>query len=542
MLGVVIFGTYLAWLINKEPSTGIDDADIYLVYMRNLSEGHGFVFQPGGEQVEGFTSLLWTLIGAFGFMITDQIERFLLFLNVILIAVALWRLVLCINKLTGLTYVIAPGMVLLGSLVLVPGFFDWTVLSLMETGLWCALLIFTAINILDWDRVDRKGRLNHSFILLCSLLVLCRPESLLIVPVFMGIRLLQISQLKDKKVLLLKTILFPVLTMILLVIWRLSYFGFPFPNTYYAKVSSDLASNFSAGLEYLKLYFFEVNPLALLVYLACLIPLVKILIKPKQWRENYYLFSILALLNLFMPLYVGGDHFKLGRFMQGMFPILLAGTWLILVKNIQLQAWRQYGLAASLSALAMLMPERTMKASMDEQGHLKNEFFIAEKGRLNSQTLNNFFDQRETLPSQGVLMSGGTAYTYKGETIDLLGLNNVEMAHADKVKNKGVLKNHASFNQVVFFKQLPDLFWLDADFMSVSKFRYFEGLPADEFQSQVFQHVNRTEQFKELYQRVFIQKGTSDLGLVIYASRAFLESLEGTVYSVQILKDAPLDQ
>ena len=44
------------------PATGIDDANIFFVYARNVSAGDGFVFNPGRERVEGFTSLLWVLI------------------------------------------------------------------------------------------------------------------------------------------------------------------------------------------------------------------------------------------------------------------------------------------------------------------------------------------------------------------------------------------------------------------------------------------------------------------------------------------------
>ena len=39
-----------------------DDAFISFRYARNLSHGHGLVFNPGGERVEGYTNLLWVLI------------------------------------------------------------------------------------------------------------------------------------------------------------------------------------------------------------------------------------------------------------------------------------------------------------------------------------------------------------------------------------------------------------------------------------------------------------------------------------------------
>src|SRR4051794_35154349 len=39
----------------------VDDAYISFRYARNLADGFGLVFNPG-EQVEGFSNLLWTLL------------------------------------------------------------------------------------------------------------------------------------------------------------------------------------------------------------------------------------------------------------------------------------------------------------------------------------------------------------------------------------------------------------------------------------------------------------------------------------------------
>ena len=43
-----------------------DDSYISFRYARNLAEGHGLVFNPGFERVEGYTNLLWVLILAAG--------------------------------------------------------------------------------------------------------------------------------------------------------------------------------------------------------------------------------------------------------------------------------------------------------------------------------------------------------------------------------------------------------------------------------------------------------------------------------------------
>src|SRR4051812_39536185 len=81
--------TVILWLILDRPATGIDDADIFLVYARHLSVGDGFVFNAGGEHVEGFTSLLWVLICTVAVHLTTHPEPILLITSVVLLAIAI---------------------------------------------------------------------------------------------------------------------------------------------------------------------------------------------------------------------------------------------------------------------------------------------------------------------------------------------------------------------------------------------------------------------------------------------------------------------
>jgi hypothetical protein len=55
----------LYYLMYRRPLLGIDDANIYFTYVRNFADGFGFVYHPGGENVKGFISTLYTLIGCF---------------------------------------------------------------------------------------------------------------------------------------------------------------------------------------------------------------------------------------------------------------------------------------------------------------------------------------------------------------------------------------------------------------------------------------------------------------------------------------------
>jgi arabinofuranosyltransferase len=59
------------------------------------------------------------------------------------------------------------------------------------------------------------------------------------------------------------------------------------------------------------------------------------------------------------------------------------------------------------------------------------------------------------LPSLGVIRAGGIKYTYPGEVIDLMGINNLTMAHngGSRVGEK----NHAAFEKPTFYQLQPDL-------------------------------------------------------------------------------------
>jgi hypothetical protein len=61
------------------------------------------------------------------------------------------------------------------------------------------------------------------------------------------------------------------------------------------------------------------------------------------------------------------------------------------------------------------------------------------------------------MPSLGVVTSGGIKYSYAGEIIDLMGLNNTVMAH-NHGDRKGI-KDHAAFDIPTFYKLQPDILW-----------------------------------------------------------------------------------
>ena len=155
----------------------MDDANIGFRYARNLAEGQGFVFNPGGERVEGVTSLLWVflLAGIYRLAGPSGIEAGGIVLSVLFTGVALAVVLRMLARFS------APGrwagVVWLASL---PAFYQWAGLAMMDTALWSAALHLFFVICLNAAR----GRKTYGWAIAAGVLglVLSRPDSTLVVP------------------------------------------------------------------------------------------------------------------------------------------------------------------------------------------------------------------------------------------------------------------------------------------------------------------------------------------------------------------------
>ncbi|MFN3405803.1 MAG: hypothetical protein ACK40G_17030 [Cytophagaceae bacterium] len=521
---ILVFVSLMAtviWLLNGKFKTGIDDANIYFVYMRNLSKGYGLVYNVGGERVEGFTSLLWTLIGATFYVFTDNPEFLFVLLNIALITYTLCNLVFYFSSHLNAKRPNRYVILFLGLLAVVPGYFEWTVLSLLETGLWSSILILSVLNILSYN-TENFNRSNISLSVLIFLLLLCRPESILWGLFFSIVRMTQ-SFLFFKKPS--KINFLPIVTFLIVISavigFRLMYFGYPVPNTFYAKVSSDYIENIKNGIKYLYLYFID-SPVVILIISAIAYTLYTFF---RNGKINFQLLfiALVILLTFSIPLYTGGDHFGYSRFIQPLVPIIYLALVLILLdQDIQPNL---YIIVTFLLFLVFTSENSLVKYYKPERKLLWNEWEIARMGQEKSEKLNSFFDALPRLPSQGVFTAGGTAYKYNGVTIDLLGLNNVKMAHAETQKDNS-LKNHAAFNKEIFMEQKPDLFWYAGEFVSTAGLDANEAIVTSPWLRKVFKQIQDDEKFNKEYCPVLIFKKNETLALKIFASYSFLNSLD----------------
>lgn len=463
------------WWGYESPVVGVDDANIYFVYMRNFAEGHGFVWNIGGERVEGFTSLIWTLVGALAYTISPAyFNVILLAINFFLIFFALRSVLLFSRRLnhTEGQLVTATDIFIISLLVLPLGFVEWTVVALMETGLWTFLIIQLTLQLCSFYL--KNGAFNvYRFSIMVILLDMTRPESMVLSLVFIGILFLILLAEKTWKnawttaaiPLILHAATFAAITA-----WRLSYFGYPFPNTYYAKVSASFLGNIQAGIQYLFRFFYYYPHAAVIsaVLVVYAILLVKRFLKKDSaiFAEDKIMLILLGVIfaGLSLPVVTGGDHFLYSRFYQPYLPLMyLAVTcsffWTEHIGfSIKPRTVSAIVIALPVVFGALFFSKFTMFDFMNKRGganyNVMIDFYIAKNGRNIASKLNETFAD-VGYPSLGALATGSIAYGYNGKTIDLLGLNNTIMAHASAVKNGP--RNHASFDKGGFWKLSPEM-------------------------------------------------------------------------------------
>ncbi|WP_131802676.1 hypothetical protein [Limimaricola pyoseonensis] len=449
----------LAYALAGSPgANGIDDAAITRSYAQNIAAGHGFVYNVGGERVEGATSLLWTLalvpLYRSGLPVEPLILGLGFTLSVIAVALAL-RLARRLGA--GLPPAAVTAGLLIG-LAGLPGFFIWSVWSMMEIALWTALILWLLDRLTAALEAPEPARRPDPALLAAAfLLPLTRPEG---VAVATGLALgaLALRPLAWRG--LAGAALAAPLSAAVLTLGRLAYFGQPFPNTYYAKVSADRLQNAFDGAKYLASFLFG-HPFAEALVLAWLA--LAALAVAALWRgrraaaaapgRRSLVLCATALFGL-LATYVmlGGDHFAMWRFYQPAMPLLvmplaLAVGWLAgPAPAAARRALPVLALAVAAGWVAM-----NAAAFRQERFRIAWEYSLSARGEAFGRYLNSFSPQ----PLLGVVAAGGIALTYEGEMRDLMGLNWVAMAHAKPIKTG--MRNHASFDPGVFWTDPPQL-------------------------------------------------------------------------------------
>lgn len=141
------------------------------------------------------------------------------------------------------------------------------------------------------------------------------------------------------------------------------------------------------------------------------------------------------------------------------------------------------------------------------------------------------------MPSIGVIASGGLGLEYAGISYDLLGLNNVAMAHESRDRS-GVLKSHAAFDAKVFYRQAPQV--VITSVYPCSKTRPPSSPIQDSFTGAVLKHIDREARFRASYAPVLLTSSrlaAKDVAHCVFIRRDYLAQV-GDKISARALAEA----
>lgn len=482
----LVIPAYVVFNILGKPLTGTDDANIYLQYARNFTSGYGIVYNPGGEHVEGFSSTLYFLICSVFNFFTDTPEVCILLFNLIIAMLSCMLMLHTIKRISTRLNVPKVNIHLLYFVYLFwlfinPSFFCWTIITLMDSGLYTFLLILSYTFFIQMILKGEAGKKQKSIAWLVFIMIIARPEGLIWSTVYLFLYFLLVYHKEQNIKLSLRKMMIPLLTFILtltaLTLYRLWYFGYPLPNTYYTKVSASFVATLTDGFGYFTDFVKMYNGIILIISFLLGAWVIRSFFS--KLRSELYFISVFTivfiLVGITLPIIEGGDHFKAFRFFQPVYPFLIMSFIILLFIFNRTGSFKMLMLhSISVSLLLFLgshdagwsnfyRNNNTFQVPEDVSFCIKMEFDITTYTRENGRRLNDFF--KGNLPVIGFGAAGGIAIGYDGIVYDMLGLNLPELAHADAIK-KGP-KAHQSFNKKVFYKLAPDILMPTTELSSV---------------------------------------------------------------------------
>jgi len=209
----------------------LDDAFISFRYADHFAQGMGLVYNEGGR-VEGYTTFLWVLLLGVGRLLGLEIVALSKVLGTLFALGSLLLLAHAHRFLPGANRTVSAVAVTMAG---ASGIFTSWVMSGMEVAM-AAFWVLLALLIHVRSRVVPGGALAASGGICCALATMTRPEFAILFVVLFVDRLATSIRNRDRAFLrfgLAFTLLYaPYFA------WRWWYYGWLFPNTFYAKVGS----------------------------------------------------------------------------------------------------------------------------------------------------------------------------------------------------------------------------------------------------------------------------------------------------------------
>ncbi len=384
-------GCWAAWFFT------IDDAFITFRYSANMADGHGPVWNVGEDPIEGFTNFLWMLWHVPFALAGLPLETVAKVTSVVLGGLILVMLVRAGHRAAGVLGALVAGGALL---LFVPTYFHVT--AGLETIAFAAVVLRAAI--VGVDLVQGRAVRDWEPPLLLLLAGMIRPEGVLATfPAF----LIWLWLGRGRR----RTWTLAAAVLVLgggYFVWRWTYFGHLFPNTFYVKFG-----NLDAGSVWLETTAWLVLPL---------LALTVFLLFRKASRGAGLVLSSVVLLTGMTYAVSGPTMDYIHRFAFHAFPVLCLGAglamahlgrrWIAAVSGAVTVGWVAVTGAQStdLPVIANYGPD------------LQRAHVAIGKGLANAQV-------PEAARSLAVSDAGAIPYYSGWKSIDYIGLNDEAIAH-----------------------------------------------------------------------------------------------------------------
>ncbi len=278
--------------------TLFDDAMISMTYAKNFAAGHGLIWNPGGPRIEGYTNFLWTIYMSVWHLFPISPAKTALPIQISGLFFLICSLFL-VRKIAddisnGRKYV-SMGAVLLTASYLPVNFWG---LRGMETSVLGFILLLIARRFLKGLEEDRP---DHFIFILLGIGVLIRADFVfLFVSIASFIIIAKPERRKDN--LLLAAFVFIVFygghTL-----FRLLYYGYCLPNTYYLKMTGvSTALRAQCGLLMAVKFIRAMSPVIFAL------PFIVVLLNRKNKRILFLIYVFLV--QFLYSIYVGGDAWE----------------------------------------------------------------------------------------------------------------------------------------------------------------------------------------------------------------------------------------
>ncbi len=412
----------------------LDDAWIHRVYAQSLAFGHGLAYNDG-QQEAGSTSPLWSLVTAPAHGLealgTDSVVFAVKAIGVLLGLICVLRVQRIAARLTGSQ---RAGGIAAALFAMDPKFL-FSTLSGMETCLLVALLVSAC-----WMLLDNKP---WQFLALISLAPVTRPEALIVLPCALA-GILSIWQTHRRFLPKVLACLVPILPMTMWVCFCLLATGHLLPNTFYIK-----ARPFLLGMPELMTALTAVTQYGLVapvVFLAGIVAFGVLSLRKRMCAGPVVLF--LALVPLVYVLGVVGSrkvaldgyywtrwidpaaHLLTMAFCIGCAFALTTSQDCTMGDSVAgapaRPAWMPFIPRALGVALLFSSVPTYVDSFADRRGHLASDARVI---AITNVRMGRWIEQHTPKDAVvGVNDAGAIRYFGQRHTVDLLGLNNADIA------------------------------------------------------------------------------------------------------------------